>query len=66
MIPIISNPNTSGPTVPFAQAINPSVAFDRNDVIYVLTDQDTTDNSVGALVLDTYDFSGTTACAAGA
>ena len=46
--------------MPFAQAINPSVAFDRNDDIYVLTDQNTTDNSVGALVLDTYNFSGAT------
>ena len=59
-IQVISNPNTSGPTVPFAEAINPSVAFDRNDVIYVLTDQNTTDNSVGALVLDTYSFSSAT------
>ena len=59
------NPNTTGPTVPFAQATDPSVAFDRNDHIYVLTDQNTTDNSVGALVLDTYDFSGDTPSAAG-
>jgi subtilisin-like proprotein convertase family protein len=59
-IPFVLNPNTSGPTVNFPQEINPSVAFDRNDNIYVLTDQNTTDNSVGALVLDTYGFSGTT------
>ena len=56
----ILNPNTSNPTVSFAEAINPSVAFDRNNNIYVLTDQNTTDNSVGALVLDTFNFSGAT------
>ena len=35
--------------------VSPSTATTH---IYVLTDQHTTDNSVGALVLDTYDFSG--------
>jgi subtilisin-like proprotein convertase family protein len=60
VVPIISNPNTSGPVLPFAQVTDPSIAFDRNDHFYVLTDQRTADNSVGALVLDTYDYSSTT------
>jgi subtilisin-like proprotein convertase family protein len=60
MIPVTQNPNTSGPVLPFAEVTDPSVAFDRNDHIYVLTDQHTADNTVGALVLDTYDYSSTT------
>ena len=42
----------------FTQQDNPSVAFDRNNHLYVLQDQHTGDNTVGALVLDTFDFSG--------
>jgi hypothetical protein len=55
---LLNNPTTSNPIVRFPMGTDPSVAFDRNDHIYVLQSQHTGDNSVGALVLNTFDFSG--------
>ncbi|MEO6811427.1 MAG: Ig-like domain-containing protein [Isosphaeraceae bacterium] len=43
----------------FAQITDASVAFGPGDSVYVLTSQHSTSNATGALVLNTYDFSGT-------
>src|SRR5262249_28238510 len=54
-----TNPATSGTSLaPYPMATDPSVAFDRNERLYVLQSQHTTDNLNGALVLNTFDFSG--------
>ena len=55
---LIANPTTTNPVVSFAQADNASVGFDRNDNLYILRSEHSADNSVGALVLDKYNFSG--------
>jgi subtilisin-like proprotein convertase family protein len=57
----LGNPNTNNPTVPFPQVTDASVAFDRNDNVYVLDAQHTADNTAGAFVLNRFTFSGGTA-----
>lgn len=51
-------PPTSGPPTTYTQTINPSVAFDANHRVYVLTQQTNGGNTSGALILRRFDFSG--------
>src|SRR4051812_31258103 len=53
-----TNPAATAAPFNYATVTDPSVAFDRNDHIYVLSSHHQADNSSGALVLDTFDFSG--------
>ena len=57
----LHDPPTSNPALPFPQASNPDVKFDRNDNFYILIDQHETGNAYGALVLDKFNFSTNTA-----
>lgn len=50
--------STATPRALFAQITDASVAFDRNDQIYVLTSQHSADNNTGALLLNKFDFRG--------
>ena len=58
----IINPTTSNPVVPYAQATDPSIAFDRNDNFYILDAQHGTGATAAptALVLNKFNFSGAT------
>ncbi len=63
--PELLNPATSGPTVPYAFVTNPSVGFDDADNFYILTEYSSGSAgggpaSSGALVLQKYDFAGST------
>ena len=57
----IGDPTTSNPVVIFPQASDASVAFDRNENVYVLYSQHKADNTSGALLLSKFDFSANTA-----
>jgi subtilisin-like proprotein convertase family protein len=63
--PFLLNPATSGPTVPYAYQTNPNVGFDNSDNFYILTEYSSggaagAAASSGALVLQKYNFSGST------
>jgi subtilisin-like proprotein convertase family protein len=57
---VLGNPNTTNPTVPFQAVTDLNVAFDRNDNVYILDAQHTTDNTAGAIVLNKFSFAGGT------
>ena len=66
--PSLLNPATSGPTVPYAYQTNPNLGFDDSGNFYILTDYNTGGAagavpSSGALVLQKYNFSGSTPAA---
>ena len=66
--PSLLNPATSGPTVPYAYVTNPSLGFDDSGNFYILTEYSTGGAagavpSSGALVLQKYNFSGSTPAA---
>ena len=57
------DPNTGppgNPIVSFAVAESPSITFDRAEQFYIVSDQHSTDNTSGAIVLDKFNFSGAT------
>jgi len=56
--PVLSDPATSDPVLPFEEVRDASVAIDRNDRVYILTQQRSAGNDSGALVLTAFDFSG--------
>ena len=61
----IGDPSTSNPVVPFQQAFNASVGFDRNDNAYVLYEQSnvaiaSVAPANGAFLLSKYNFSAST------
>jgi hypothetical protein len=53
---LIRNPTATSAPIDFTTSTDPSVAFDHNEHIYVLESQQA--GSSGALVLNTFDFSG--------
>lgn len=55
------DPTTTNPVILFPQYSDASVGFDRNDNFYVLYSGHKTDNSVGVLLLNKYNFSTNTA-----
>ena len=60
----VLDPATTGPTVPYRYATDPSLGFDASDNFYMLAAYhnatDVATSSSGALVLQKYDFSGNT------
>ncbi|MFI5458491.1 MAG: proprotein convertase P-domain-containing protein [Isosphaerales bacterium] len=58
--PVLLDPNTTMPTVPYLQTTNPTMAFDRSGNFYILESQHNAGNSSGALVLQKYAFTGDT------
>jgi subtilisin-like proprotein convertase family protein len=57
----LPNPATNNPSTPFPQITDATVAFDRNDDIYVLDSNHTADSTAGALTLSKYNFTGNSA-----
>jgi subtilisin-like proprotein convertase family protein len=57
---LLCNPNTTNPTVAYPESTDGSVAIDRNGNVYILTSQHTTDFASGALVLQKFNFNGST------
>jgi subtilisin-like proprotein convertase family protein len=56
--PILLDPNTFNPTVPYLQVSNPSLAFDRNDNFYIVESQHNAGGTSGAIVMLKFSFSG--------
>ena len=55
---VIDPPASTSTFVSYAQITNPSVAFDRSGNMYVLASYHNAGNTSGALILDTYNFLG--------
>ena len=53
---ILSDPNTTNPTVPYLQITNPSLAFDHSGDFYILIDEHNAGGTSGAIVLQKYKF----------
>jgi len=62
--PILLDPNTLNPTVPYLQASNPTVAFDRSENFYIVESQHNAGGSSGAIVLQKFSFTGDSPTAA--
>src|SRR5262249_14837417 len=63
-VPPSPGPNPAGfPTFAFTQANSPSVAFDRNHQFYVVFTETNAAQTSGALVLDKFDFTGSSPAA---
>jgi len=56
--PIILDPNTLNPTIPYTLVTNPSTAFDRNENFYVVDSYHNLGGTSGAIVLQKFNFSG--------
>ena len=54
----LDDPTTTAPVLPYSEAIEPSIAFDHQNHVYLLSHQQNNGNASGAFVLDTYDFAG--------
>jgi large repetitive protein len=54
----INDPTTSAPVLPYRFAIEPSVAFDHQNHVYLLSHQENAGNASGAFLLNVYDFTG--------
>lgn len=52
------NTAATNPVVPFAQVVTPSVTFDRTESVYIVEIERNATSTLGALVLQKYDFSG--------
>ena len=62
--PILLDPNTTNPTIPYTLASNPTEAFDRNENFYILESQHNLGGSSGAIVLQKFSFTGDSPVAA--
>ena len=63
-IPALLDPTTSGPTLPYIDVTNPSLGFDDSGNFYILSEYHNAGSS-GAIVLQKYDFTGSTPLVAG-
>ena len=54
--PILGDPNTHDPEVPYLETTNPTISFDDNGNFFLLDSEHNAANSSGALVLQKYNF----------
>ena len=62
--PILLDPNTHMPTVPYLEASNPTLAFDRSENFYVVESQHNSGGSSGSIVMMKFNFAGDSPTAA--